>query len=713
MTDYNLSDWNESDSNNDGVQPNGVQGGYPPSAIAGIIRAIRGAAKRDYVRSNATVTTTGTATAYVLTYGVAPSAYVKGFVYRFYAHITNTGAATLNINGLGAKAIFSQHGVALTAGQIPTNRPIELVYDGTQFQLIGNETHDSKFTGTLTAATANVTTLFANTANVETLIANTATIAALTATTLAGNGSALTSLNAAALTTGSVPSARIAGSYNDFTNITSGTLRLTATADASEVSTAHGLQIGPDNGVNLRIDPNEILTVNNGVAGGALYIQNGITFGANAVLGIVDGGTGGTTAATAKTNLGLVAVASSGSAADLTTGTLPSARIAGSYTGLVGTGALNAGSITSGFGNINIGTAGFTGNTIRLLSTSDASETSTGHAFQIGPDTAGNIIQDTNEFVFRNNGALSTDPFQFVSNGAWTFYGTGVTAANALNTSGALTITSSAPNIRFIDTTANSYSARMLIDSNNIRFDSSTDDVTFGEVFRFELDTKIGYVANSRIWTDSYANAAKLNAVYGYTPVNPTRNIIAGAGLSGGGTLGADRTIWIGTPSSISGTSTNSATGTTHTHELTLVNADITGALGFVPVGNARNLVAGNGLTGGGNLTADRTFTLGTPSDITNSTTNSVTSTSHTHALGFTASEVYTGSTADNLVFPIGAIVMFLASSQPTRNSTVTIRIDTGNDSYYTTSGSGGILTGTWRVHGYGGGGVSLGQRVA
>jgi hypothetical protein len=47
----------------------------------------------------------------------------------------------------------------------------------------------------------------------------------------------------------------------------------------------------------------------------------------------------------------------------------------------------------------------------------------------------------------------------------------------------------------------------------------------------------------------------------------------------------------------------------------------------------SRNLTAGNGLSGGGDLSADRTFTLGTPSTLTSATTNAVTSTSHTHAI--------------------------------------------------------------------------------
>ena len=54
----------------------------------------------------------------------------------------------------------------------------------------------------------------------------------------------------------------------------------------------------------------------------------------------------------------------------------------------------------------------------------------------------------------------------------------------------------------------------------------------------------------------------------------------------------------------------------------------------------ARILTAGNGLTGGGDLSADRTFTLGTPSTLTTVTTNAVTATSHTHAVTFPVTSV-------------------------------------------------------------------------
>lgn len=59
---------------------------------------------------------------------------------------------------------------------------------------------------------------------------------------------------------------------------------------------------------------------------------------------VTDGGTGASTASGARTNLGLVAVASSGSAADLTTGTLATARLpTGDWIGA------NNGSVTGGY----------------------------------------------------------------------------------------------------------------------------------------------------------------------------------------------------------------------------------------------------------------------------------------------------------------------------------------------------------------------------
>jgi phage-related tail fiber protein len=49
----------------------------------------------------------------------------------------NTGAATLNINGLGAKVIQKSNGSALSAGNIKAGQIMHLVYGGSVFQLLG------------------------------------------------------------------------------------------------------------------------------------------------------------------------------------------------------------------------------------------------------------------------------------------------------------------------------------------------------------------------------------------------------------------------------------------------------------------------------------------------------------------------------------------------------------------------------------------------
>lgn len=88
------------------------------------------------------------------------SAYATGQCFRFTSAGANTGATTLNINSIGAKAITKYGTTALASGDIPSGAVIEVVYDGTQFQLVGNglttyaPLASPAFTGTPTAPTA-------------------------------------------------------------------------------------------------------------------------------------------------------------------------------------------------------------------------------------------------------------------------------------------------------------------------------------------------------------------------------------------------------------------------------------------------------------------------------------------------------------------------------------------------------------------------------
>lgn len=75
--------------------------------------------------------TAGTSTAYTLTYNHAPAAYVQGFYVVFEAHITNTGAATLNVNGVGAVSLRKNDGTVLVASELVGGRYYMATYDST------------------------------------------------------------------------------------------------------------------------------------------------------------------------------------------------------------------------------------------------------------------------------------------------------------------------------------------------------------------------------------------------------------------------------------------------------------------------------------------------------------------------------------------------------------------------------------------------------
>jgi len=67
---------------------------------------------------------------------ITPAAYEAGQNFVFVSAGANTGAATLNVSSLGAKAITKNGTTALAAGDIPSGAVAHVVYDGTQFQLL-------------------------------------------------------------------------------------------------------------------------------------------------------------------------------------------------------------------------------------------------------------------------------------------------------------------------------------------------------------------------------------------------------------------------------------------------------------------------------------------------------------------------------------------------------------------------------------------------
>jgi hypothetical protein len=78
----------------------------------------------------------GTADALTLSVTPTPSSYVAGMVIRFIGSASNTGTATINVNGMGAKTAKSVTGKALPGGYIKSGNIYEAIYDGTDFRLL-------------------------------------------------------------------------------------------------------------------------------------------------------------------------------------------------------------------------------------------------------------------------------------------------------------------------------------------------------------------------------------------------------------------------------------------------------------------------------------------------------------------------------------------------------------------------------------------------
>lgn len=78
----------------------------------------------------------GTSDVITLTPSPAFVAYTAGQLISFISSGANTTNVTVNISGLGAKAVTKNGATALVAGDIPASALIQLQYDGTQFQLV-------------------------------------------------------------------------------------------------------------------------------------------------------------------------------------------------------------------------------------------------------------------------------------------------------------------------------------------------------------------------------------------------------------------------------------------------------------------------------------------------------------------------------------------------------------------------------------------------
>jgi hypothetical protein len=242
-----------------------------------------------------TVTGTDTITG---TMSPALASYAAGQLFYFIANAANTGAMTINIDGLGAKSITRDGSTALIAGDVNTGEIVVICYDGTRFQMINaaNSFGNTTINGTLTV-TGN-TGLQANVSITSALSVGgvfAVTGAATLGSTLAVTGKSdlptvsTASMNAAVavVTTGTVTnltstSASIASMNAGVALLTTATVT-TLTATGASIASANlgnavissmtltGASVASANVGTATITGN--LTLSGGTANGVLYLN--------------------------------------------------------------------------------------------------------------------------------------------------------------------------------------------------------------------------------------------------------------------------------------------------------------------------------------------------------------------------------------------------------------------------------------------------------
>lgn len=151
-----VTSWSTSPSSNNSAPPNGWPEGMAAAAVNDTARQMMADLviefQRNPVKYLGSVAGTNTITASMTP---ALTAYSAGMIVVFTPANNTTGAATININSLGAKTIVRGDGTALESGDLQASTSHVLVYDGTNFVVL-NPLSFSLVNGTL-SGTLSVT----------------------------------------------------------------------------------------------------------------------------------------------------------------------------------------------------------------------------------------------------------------------------------------------------------------------------------------------------------------------------------------------------------------------------------------------------------------------------------------------------------------------------------------------------------------------------
>lgn len=284
------------------------------------------------------------------------------------------------------------------------------------------------------------------------------------------------------------------------------------------------------------------------------------------------------------------------------------------------------------------------------------------------------------------------------------------------------TISNTAPYLRFQDTTTSAYDARIRLDANNVYIDGSADGSTYAEVLRFEMDTKAGYMTS--LFLGASGEALRINApTAGNDPYisfyaggvrNAYIQYIDGTGVSQGLRLlndvatGGDTGLTLKNSGGVDSLEFQ-VNGVEYVvyHSGNLTSADLNSIYGYTAASTAVDIIAGNGLTGGGAISADRILAIGTPSTLTATSTNSVGADTHAHDVD------WGGGVASIAAGAVGSYAWCQRVNNTTGYTLGQTVPGTDLESASSSSGGGAALSGTWRCMGNIGAGSTAGGSLS
>lgn len=138
MAKDHLRDYDTTAANNTDVDGVNIDEGCSPANVNNGMREQMADTAEFFKDISGQLTTGGAAGAYTLTTNDSVAAYAAGIIYTFVANHTTAGAATLNVNAIGAKTITKN-------GSLVANSIYVVVYDAVndKFQVIGSEGFES------------------------------------------------------------------------------------------------------------------------------------------------------------------------------------------------------------------------------------------------------------------------------------------------------------------------------------------------------------------------------------------------------------------------------------------------------------------------------------------------------------------------------------------------------------------------------------------